>query len=272
MKSQNSATPEFTNATPDWFCWQNPFSSLYTQLNSGDFPEPKDLAVVETLEEVLDIEATLSGDMDVGYIAMRIKMNDYSYVSTGLWLWKCRYYKTYLKTHKTFKEWCKDFVGKDYTTVLAMIKAALVWVQLVSMGFEILPTSIAQCVVMYEYIGDLDELFNNWKYVIDNLEVHEFSKNNIKALLQGEIKKTNTTITFPLKLFQKLERTAFNVGISIIELVSQMHYELFQRVEVTPPEAMQRWYEDLQAIVAEQDAKEAAEAALQVDGAAPITT
>ena len=33
---------------------------------------------------------------------------NYSFVGTGLWLWKVRYYRTYLKTHKTFKEWCKD--------------------------------------------------------------------------------------------------------------------------------------------------------------------
>ena len=282
MKSKNSATHEFveqsatsesTNASSaHWFCWQNPFTSLYTHFNSGDYPQPKDTAILETLEEVMDVEATLSGDMDLGYIAHRIRMNDYSFVGSGLWLWQVRRYKSYLDTHDNFKDWCKDVVRKDYTTVLAMIKAALVWVQLVTMGFEILPTSIAQCVVMYKYIGDLDEFSKNWQYVIDNLEVHEFSKKNIKALLQGEIKKTNTTLTFPLKLFKNLERTALNCGISIIKLVEQMYEQIFTKVVRTQPEQMSRWYEDLALIVKEQDTKEAAETAQQANRVSPATS
>ncbi len=282
MKSKNSATHEFveqsatsesTNASSaHWFCWQNPFTSLYTHFNSGDYPQPKDTAILETLEEVMDIEATLSGDMDLDYVALRIKMNDYSFVCSGLWLWQVRRYKSYLDTHDNFKDWCKDVVRKDYTTVLAMIKAALVWVQLVTMGFEILPTSIAQCVVMYEYIRDLDEFSKNWQYVIDNLEPHEFSKKNIKALLQGEIKKTNTTLTFPLKLFQNLERTALNCGISIIKLVEQMYEQIFTKVVRTQPEQMSRWYEDLALIVKEKDTKEAAETAQQANRVSPATS
>ena len=248
MKSKTSATASH------WFCWQNPFTSIYTHFNSGDYPQPKDTAILETLEEVMDIEATLSGDMDLEYIAHRIRMKDYSFVGSGLWLWQVRYYKSYLDTHNNFKDWCKDFVGKDYTTVLAMIKAALVWVQLVTRGFEILPTSIAQCVVMYEYINDTDELCNNWQYVIDNLEPHEFSKKAIKTLLQGEIQKTNTNIRFPLDLFKKLSDTAWSCGISVIQLVSQMYEQLFSKVVRAQPEKIMRWYEDLELIVSEEEA------------------
>ena len=241
-----------------WFCWKDPFTSLYTYLEQH--LKSRDTAIQETLEEVLDIESTFSGDMNLEYVAHRIRMNDYSFVGSGLWLWKVRYYKSYLKTHKTFKEWCKDVPRKDYTTVLAMIKAGLVWVQLVMMGFETLPTSIAQCVVMYDYIDDPEELCSNWQYVIDNLEPHEFSKKAIKTLLQGEIKKTNTNIRFPLDLFKKLSDTAWSCGISIIQLVSQMYEQVFSKVVYAPPERMVRWYEDLELIVKEQDAKEAAQA------------
>ncbi len=258
MTNTNTTEHKTAAKSEHWFCWRNPFTSIYTYFNSGDYPQPTNTAILETLEEVMDIEATLSGDIDLGYIAHRIKMNDYAFVGTGLWLWQVRYFKSYLDTHKTFKEWCRDEVGKDHKTVLAMIKASLVWVQLVTMGFEILPTSIAQCVVMYEYIEDLDEFYSNWQYVIDNLEPHEFSKKAIKTLLQGEIKKTNTNIRFPLDLFKKLSDTAWSCGISVIELVSQMYNQVFSKVVRTPPEQIVRWYEDLELIVKEQDAKEAA--------------
>ncbi len=64
-------------------------------------------------------------------------------------------------------------------------------------------------------------------------------------------------ITFPLDLFDKLYNTACNVGLTIIELVRSMHYELFQKVVCSRPdedaEALERWQLDLALIVAEQE-------------------
>ena len=51
-----------------------------------------------------------------------------------------------------------------------------------------------------------------------------------------------------------------------------MYEQIFTKVARVQPEKIMRWYEDLELIVKEQDEKEAAEAAQQADGAAPITT
>ena len=241
----------------DWYGSQCPFWVLSTQLDNNDFPEPSRPEVMEVLEEAQDIDATLSGDMDIDYIKFRIRLNDYSFVGTGLWLWKVRYFKLHKKLYNmTFKDFCKKIVGKNYTTCLDMIKAALVWMALSTRGYNLLPYSIAQCVALYKYIDDEETFFANWELISSELEESEYSATAFKALIEGKQPKKNTTVTFPLDLFDMLYNTACNVGLNIIELVRQMHYELFQKVVCSRPEtdteAIERWKLDLALIVAEQ--------------------
>ena len=238
----------------DWYCSQCPFWVLSTQFDNNDFPKPSRPEVMEVIEEALDIDATIEGDMDIDYIKFRVKLNDYSFVGTGLWLWKIRYFKLYKKTHKNFKDWCRDVVGKNYTTCLDMIKAARVWLALSTRGYNLLPYSIAQCVALYKYIDDEEIFFSNWELITTELEEHEYSATAFAAILEGSKPKKSTVITFPLDLFDKLYNTACNVGLTIIELVRQMHYEMFQKVACAPPDAMERWELDLELMVKEQDA------------------
>ncbi len=111
--------------------------------------------------------------------------------------------------------------------------------------------------VGYKYIDDEEIFFSNWELITTELEEHEYSATAFASIIEGREPKKNTVITFPLDLFDKLYDTAKNVGLSIIELVRQMHYELFQKVVCSRPdedaEAMERWELDLALIVAEQD-------------------
>ncbi len=83
----------------DWYCSQCPFWVLSTQFDNNDFPTPSRPEVLEVIEEALDIDSTIEGDMDIDYIKFRIKLNDISWVSTGLWLWKVRYFKLHKKIY-----------------------------------------------------------------------------------------------------------------------------------------------------------------------------
>ena len=242
------------HSTSDLYCTTTPFNPIYTQLNNNDYPKPAKPEVMEVIEEAMDIEATIKGDVDLGYVKFRVKLNDYSFVGSGLWLWKVRYYKLYKKTHKNFKDWCNDVVGKNYTTVLDMIKAALVWMKLSTRGIEALPYSIAQCVTLYKYIDDEETFFANWELITSELQECEYSATAFAAVIEGRVSKKSTVITFPVDLFDKLYNTAVNVGLSIIELVRHMHYEMFQKVVCAPPDAMERWELDLELMVKEQDA------------------
>ena len=242
---------EYYQSKTDFINLQSPFNCLYTD---NDYPLSKKPEIVGTLEEILDVECTLSGDIDLDYVAFRIKLNDYAFVSTGAWLWKVRYFKSYKKTHKRFKDWCEYEVGKSYHTCLRMINATTVWIKLVSMGFEILPSSIAQCYVLRDL--DDEELYEAWSTVLKELEPHQFSSGSISTLLNGSEEKVNTSVYFPIDLFNKLSRTAHNFGMTIIDLVANMYDEIYQKVADLPLEVMQRWDEDLQEIVASFDGNE----------------
>ncbi len=242
----------------DWYGTQCPFWVLSTQFNNPDFPEPSRPEVMEVMEEAMDIDATIEGDMDIGYIKFRIKLNDYSFVSTGLWLWKIRYFKLHKKIfNMTFKEFCKKVVGKNYTTCLDMIKASRVWLALSTRGYNLLPYSIAQCVVLHKYLDDEETFFAHWELITTELQENEYSATAFTAIIEGKVAKKRTSLTFPVDLFNKLEHTAYNVGLSIIELVHQMWWSMFGKVvchaTFNDPKQLERWELDLALMIAEQD-------------------
>ena len=242
----------------DWYGTQCPFWVLSTQFDNPDFPNPTRPEVQETIDEALDIDATLEGDVDIDYVKFRIKLNDYSFVGTGLWLWKVRYFKLHKKIYNmTFKEFCKKVVGKNYTTCLDMIKASRVWLALSTRGYNQLPYSIAQCVVLHKYLDDEETFFDNWELITTNLEEHEYSATAFTAIIEGKVSKKSTTVTFPVDLFDCLYNTATNVGLNIIELVRQMWYKMFGKVGYSRPEPsteiIERWELDLALMIAEQD-------------------
>ncbi len=239
----------------DWYGVQSPFWVLSTQLKNPDFANPSSNEIKEVLSEAIDIDATIEGDVDLDYVKFRIKLNDFSWISTGLWLWKVRFFKLHKKIYNmTFKDFCNTVVGKNYTTCLDMIKGSTVWMALSTRGYEVLPYSIAQCVALHKYLDDEEIFFDTWEYICANLAEHEFSAKAFAKLLDGAEGKKSTVITFPLDLFDKLYNTACHVGLSIIELVSQMHYEMFGKVVHVPPNIMERWQLDLAVMISEQDA------------------
>ena len=140
---------------------------------------------------------------------------------------------------------------KSYDTCLRMINAATVWIKLVSMGFDILPSSIAQCLVLKDF--DNEELYEAWSRVLGELAPHQFSVGSFSTLLKGSEEKVNTSVSLPVDLFYKLWRAARDAGITIIELIVQMYDEVYQKVAYLRPEVIQRWEEDLQELVANYD-------------------
>ena len=244
---------EYHQQSPSHAAFLNsPFNPLYLNNN---YPLSQEPAIVETIEEILDIECTLSGDVDLDYVAYRIKLNDYAFVSSGLWLWKVRYFKCYKKDYKRFKDWCEVVVGKSYDTCRRMIEAATVWVKLVSMGFDTLPSSIAQCLVLKDF--DDEELYEAWSRVLTELAPHQFSSGRISTLLKGSEDKVNTSVSLPVDLFYKLWRTAIDAGMTIIELIAQMYDEVYQKVADVPPFVLKKWHDDLQEMVTNFDGNEA---------------
>lgn len=224
----------------------SPFTALY--LNT-DYELSQQSHIQEMLEEIHHIEKQIPGDVDPDYVAFKVKHNDISFVSSGAWLWKVRTYKSYKKTHTNFKEWCNDILHKSYRTALRLIQAATVWIDLATMGFDILPTSISQCLVLKDL--DDEELYAAWNQVLDNLEPHQITATSIQILLFGEKEKINTNIKLPINLYQKLWEHAHDAGTTIIQLIASMYYEIYQKVSNVTPEKEQAWRDDLADLIQE---------------------
>lgn len=224
-----------------------PTTSLYTNTDYGISEENY---IQEIIEEVEGIQENISGDIDPSYVGFKIKHNKLSFVPSGCWLWKVRTYKSYKKTHKTFKQWCEDVCHITYSTALRMIKAATVWIDLATMGFEVLPTSISQCLVLYEV--PQDELYHAWSTVIETLPPHHITASSMNIILNGEPKKISTNINLPVDLFLTLQYLAHKAATTVSNVVAWMYHELFIRttkVANVEPSKIQMWEEDLQDLV-----------------------
>ena len=222
----------------------SPFTALY--LNT-DYEISKQPHIQDMLQEVHDIGETIPGDVDLGYVDFKVRHNDISFVSSGAWLFQVRLYKSYKKTHKNFKNWCQDVLHKSYNTAIRLIKASTVWLKLATMGFDILPTSVSQCLLLYDLTDE--ELYEAWCKVLDNLEPHHLTEKSISILLFGDTKKISTNINLPVDLFNALWSIADHVKGRIVHVIAFMYHEVFTKVSNVEPEKIQKWQEDLQDLV-----------------------
>lgn len=228
----------------------SPFTALY--LNT-DYEISKQPHILDMLEEVHHIAETIPGDVDLGYVDFKVKHNDIAFVSSGAWLFQVRLYKSYKKTHTNFKDWCNDVLHKSYNTVIRLIKASTVWIELATMGFDILPNSISQCLVLYDLTSE--ELYEAWCKVLDNLEPHQITAGSISILLFGDTKKISTSVNLPVDLFNALWSIADHVKSRIVDVITFMYHEVFTKVSNVEPEKIQKWEDDLQDLVSNHEAE-----------------
>lgn len=232
---------------------QSPGASLYT---NSDFKISQEPHIQEIISEVKDIQETISGDMDLSYIEFKIKHNKLSFVTTGAWLWQVRTYKSYKKTHRTFEDWCNEVAHITYSTALRLIKGATIWLDLANMGFEILPTSVSQCLVLYKIPPD--ELYEAWDTVLNNVRPQQITEASIIKILYGETKKIETKVSLPFKLFIALQYIALTLSTTISDVINMMYHILFidnTEVSDVPDEKYNKWQEDLQLLLLENDLK-----------------
>ena len=211
---------------------QAPYMHLY---HTKDVEIPNEPYVEDILDDCWQVAESIEGDLNCQDVADRIKFNDFSFVVSGCLLFKIKYFKLYKDTHTNYKDWCKEVLGKSYHTVERMIKSAYIVITLIHFGFSELPSSISQCMVLHNLSEDEEELYRNWKLVTENLEPHQVTADSIKVLLEGKEDKPNTTVKLPIKLYEKMSRTAFDIGCTIIDLVKQCYYEVYEKVESLTP-------------------------------------
>ena len=211
---------------------QAPFTTLYQE---KDVETANSSYIQDLLDDCFQIAEMIPGEVIPDEAADRVRFHGLSFVISGCWLFKVKVFKSYKKSHKNYKDWCREIVGKSYHTVERIIKASHIVLELIHFGFSELPSSISQCMVLHDLSEDEQDLYQNWKLVNEQLEPHEITADSIRTLLVGKSPKTNTTIKLPIKLYEKMARTAFDLGCTMVNLVKSIYYEVYEKVEILTP-------------------------------------
>ena len=143
----------------------NPFTVLNTidedYLNSiEDTPEHELITFAQELDD------THISDLSLPQLTYQLKKANYAYIKTGLIAFKVKYLKLYKRlNHKSFKQFCEQVIGLSVWRVNRLIQASKVALELISLGFDILPLNEAQarCLVNIP----LEQLQATWQGIVN---------------------------------------------------------------------------------------------------------
>lgn len=218
----------------------DPFTSLY---QTSDEEIPQNESVENLIHYAWSLEECIPGDFDLKTIVTEIKSQILSFVRTGLLAYKVKFYKLYRRVHKNFKTFCEKALGISHWQINRKIEAARVVVELAQAGFSILPTCEAQARPLTKLYGA--ELCNKWKMVVDSLEPHTITSNQINEVLGVETK--TASLRLPKKLYEQIRRKALEMGLSIEQFLN-MILEDDQTVSTVEEEVLAKWEEDLETL------------------------
>ena len=223
----------------------DPFENLYT--NSDEVEISEDPAIRELNEYALNMSEKIAGDFDMDYIKFEFRYNSLSFIRNGLLAFKIKSLRLYKKTHRNFKTYCKDVLGKSYSKIRRLINSARVAIELIYAGFDILPENPSQCQHLERFKGN--ELIEKWQDIVENLGDNLTAK-KIEDFLDPPTaaEELNTTVKLPVNLYKMLLELALNRDTSIITIIEEMCYERFQVENSNKPvseEKLKAWREDL---------------------------
>jgi predicted DNA binding CopG/RHH family protein len=216
----------------------DPFTPLY---QTSDEEIPQNESVENLIHYAWSLEECIPGDFDLKTVITEIKSQILSFVRTGLLAYKVKFHKLYRRVHKNFKTFCEKALGISHWQINRKIEAARVVMELAQAGFSILPTCEAQARPLTKLYGA--ELCNKWKMVVDSLEPHTITSNQINEVLGVETK--TTSLRLPKKLYEQIKRKALEMGLSIEQFLN-MILDDDQKISPVEEEILVKWEEDLE--------------------------
>lgn len=217
----------------------DPFASLY---QASDRKMSQDESIENLIHYACSLEECIPGDFDLQTVVTEIKSQILSFVRTGLLAYKVKISKLYRRVHKNFKTFCEKTLGISHWQINRKIEAARVVIELAQAGFTVLPTCEAQARPFTKLYGA--ELCNKWKTVVDSLEPHTITSNQINEVLGVETK--TASLRLPKKLYEQIRRKALDMGLSIEQLLNIM-FEDEQKTSTVEREVLTKWEEDLKS-------------------------
>lgn len=235
----------------------DPFLPLY---QTPDAKTSQDNAIQGLIQYGLDLESQIPGDFSLGSIILEFKNNTFSFVRSGLLMYKVKTLKLYKKTYSNFKVFCKEALKVSHWQVNRMVEASRVVLELIQAGFEILPRNVSQCEQISSYTGN--ELIEKWQTIVDNIPEHRITALSINNLLNPPEReeKVETTIKLPPQLYLCILRQALDKDMSVVELLEEVFLDNdslvdsgqddYQKGANLHPNA---WEEDLENLVTEDN-------------------
>lgn len=143
----------------------NPFTALNT-IDEDYIDSIEDTPEHELISFAQELDETHISDLSLPQLTYQLKNANYAYIKTGLIAFKVKYLKLY-KTlnYNSFKQFCEQVIGLSVWRVNRLIQASKVALDLISLGFNILPLNEAQarCLVNIP----LEQLQTSWQGVIN---------------------------------------------------------------------------------------------------------
>ena len=259
MKSKNSATHDvYRNTTPpeeiNDTSYISPLRNFYQE---NDFQISQRDEIQETYDQLYEISETTTGDWDAKDIAAQYNINKYTYIINGAYAFKIRLNGSYNKYSLDFKSFCKDYLGRSYSTVHREIIGSRVATDLILMGFDVLPSCTSQTELLKDLYGE--ELYDVWKKITDEYRQDQITTTVIRSVIKKDFEPIEEEpikipVWFPRQLYHEIDNLGIELEKSVIDTVHFLYHEVYQyhtrpkssKVETS---VVEKWTKDLQDIV-----------------------
>ena len=259
MKAKNSATHDvYRNTTPSEeitsTSYISPVRNFYQE---NDFQISQRDEIKEIYDQLYEISETITGDCDAADIAVQYKINKYNYIINGAYAFKVRMNGTYKKCSLDYKSYCKDYLGRSYSTVRREIIGSRVATDLILMGFDVLPSCTSQTELLEDLYGE--ELYDVWKAVTDEYREDQITTTVIRSVIKKDFEPIEEEpikipVWFPRQLYHEINDLGIELEKSVIDTVHFLYHEVYQyhtrpkssKVETS---VVEKWTKDLQDIV-----------------------
>ena len=269
MKSKISATKEFAakqsvritaepSATHDVYRNTTPseeitstsyISPVRNFYQENDFQISQRDEIKEIYDQLYEISETITGDCDAADIAVQYKINKYNYIINGAYAFKVRMNGSYKKYSLDYKSYCKDYLGRSYSTVRREIIGSRVSTDLILMGFDVLPSCTSQTELLGELYGE--ELYDVWKAVTDEYREDQITTTVIRSVIKKDFEPIEEEpikipVWFPRQLYHEIDNLAIELEKSVIDTVHFLYHEVYQyhtRPKSSNPatEVLEKW-------------------------------
>jgi hypothetical protein len=235
--------PEGYNLDPLTALYQNPDISI------------SDPVLVDIVKSITDIDDKRL-DLDLPRLERLLKLDTLSFIRQGCIYATIKFKKLYKKRYSSFKQYCREVLGKSEYSVNNYIEAARILLELITAGFEYseLPNNMSSALMLKEFSGA--DLVHAWRDVLAELEPHKRTAARIENFLYPEpVRKEDiyTKIELPLAIYSKLLEVAYNAKMSVEQVIENVVLTItggFKKCEISKYIS---WVLDMKKLVSELD-------------------